>query len=149
MARYDLNPEHFASVRAEIEHLFTAAHAEAEHEKQFALEPAYDQYEKIEQLGMLKLYVLRKDDEAVGFGLFFLNKDMHHSSATFAVNDSIFLSPDDRHSGLAAAMVQAIDTDLRANGAQAVIYQMREGCSFKTLLTDAGYHKTADVWVKD
>jgi hypothetical protein len=145
---YEMNPEHFASVRDELAELFAAAHAESEFE-QFPLQADYDKYDQLETLGMLQCYVMRKDEVAIGFGLYLVSPDLHHKQATFAQNDSIFLIPAERHGLLARAMVEAVDQDLRARcGVDMVLYHMRPGCSFTTLMKESGYHETGTIWAK-
>jgi hypothetical protein len=112
------------------------------------LELDYGQYKLLEDLGTLVPYIVRDNGVMVGYAWFIFHTATHHRGVHFASNDSLYLRPDYRHGALSGRIIDALERDLKTRGAEVIVYSMRPGKEYSTLLGSRGYGPLETQWGK-
>lgn len=80
------------------------------------LDPMWHEYAALEKMGRLVVYTARDDGELVGYSAFFINRHMHYAGTTVAINDVLFLHPDQRKSTCGYRLIKFCDDMLKERG---------------------------------
>jgi hypothetical protein len=80
------------------------------------LEPMWNQYFALEDLGRFIIYTVRDDGVLVGYGAFFVTPHMHYGSTVVAMNDVLFIHPEYRKSTGGYRLIKFCDESLRQRG---------------------------------
>lgn len=89
-----------------------------------AYNPDWDEYLACEARRSFVAWSLRKDGELIGYNAFFVIRAMHYKDHAFAMNDVIYLKPDERGvEGL--AMILLTERDLRDMGVSKAFYHVK------------------------
>jgi GNAT superfamily N-acetyltransferase len=147
LAREDL-----ASVRASNIEVLLASHwQEIAHYKDIPLDVSWSDYEKVEQVGMLRIYTARVGRELVAYACYKVARNSHYQSSLQAIQDVLFVEPAHRRSGIGGQLVAFADCMLRTEGVQ-VTYQHSKvsgiGRLLDELLLSQGYELIERIWAK-
>ena len=83
----------------EVEPLLELHYQELCLNKEFVkLDPRWDKYAALEIAGSFVIYTAREDGKLVGYSAFFISPHPHYAGLTVAVNDVLFVHPDQRGS---------------------------------------------------
>lgn len=146
---YALEVETLEKCVPDIQHMFVAHHGESEVlQDKLSFEVDWAQYRTAEQLGILRCYILRKDGIAIGYAWFTLHTHAHHKGEIFAVNDSLYLLPVERHTQISPMVIDAIEADLKRHGAAVITYAMKAHKTYSHLLSTRGYAPLETMWGK-
>ena len=104
-----------------------------------ALNVNWNQFIKLEEVGVLKTYGIRENDFLVGYALFFVNYSMEYSDSLQASMNNIFIHPDHRGQGL--DFIQWCDEQLKEEGVQVVYHHVKVKNDYGKLLNKLGYEK--------
>ena len=93
--------------------------------KDIPLSPDYAQYKKLDEMGILRVYTARDtDNKLVGYCVFFVNKNLHYSSAPpQAMQDIIFIDPEKR--GFGAKFILWTEKQLAAEGVAVLFHHIK------------------------
>lgn len=81
----------------DMQPLFEKHWHEIAYYRDIPLEPDYELYMKMEELGTLRVFVARDDDQKIiGYAVFFIKHNLHYKSSLQALQDIIFIDPDRR-----------------------------------------------------
>lgn len=111
------------------------------------LNPDYDRYYTLEDLGMLRIYTARYNDELVGYFISMLAPHMHYRELNVAVNDILYILPAHRGSTCGYRLIKGAILDLKNNtDTQIVCIHMKVQHPFRPLLKKLGFDQTEENW---
>lgn len=111
---------------------------EIAHYPDIALDPDFEMYVKMEEIGFLRVYTARDSKGALfGYALYFVRYNLHYKASLQAHQDIIYIHP--KHRGTGAKLIVWADNDLRREGVQAVYHHVKAAHNFGPLLERMGY----------
>lgn len=132
--------EHIYEAWDEAIDLMDANHKETGSFDQTKFNPSRENYEKIEDVGMLKLFTARDGETLVGYAIFLVSPHLHYSSMLFAQQDVMFM--DKAHRGIGAyRFMNWIDEVLAEMGVEVVIRSVHVRNDYSRALMKIGYEK--------
>jgi hypothetical protein len=135
---YQFNQEKMSDILTEVKPLLFLHYKEIAHYQDIPLEPDWEAYQKLEELGVMRIYTARNDThQLVGYALFFLKANLHYKSSLQAAQDILFIHPE--HRGFGAKFLLWCDQQLKADGVQAVYHHVKKEHNFGPLLEKFGY----------
>lgn len=95
------------------------------------------------------IYTARVDGSLVGFAIYFLLYGTHFQSVKTAFEDSFYVKPEQRDSGLWLQLLMYAERELTADGAKLISqHQKVQFPQFATGLAALGYEHIDNVWGK-
>lgn len=112
---------------------------EIAHYQDIELDPDYEQYLKIQELGMIRVFTARDEinSSLIGYSVFFVRHNLHYKNSKQAVQDILFLHPERR--GVGGKLIDFADSMLTADGVQVVYHHVKKEHNFGKLLERKGY----------
>lgn len=110
--------------------------------------PRWDAYSKMAEQDLLRLFVVRENDEIIGYAVFMLMVHPIHGDDKFAINDAVYLVPHRRHGILTPALFQAVEETLRSDGVSVITYHMKVHATFSKLMSALGYTPMETMYAK-
>lgn len=139
--------EKFEDVVEEVKPLITEHYREIAHYQDIELKPDYEKYQKLQDLGMLRFYTARNDAGLlIGYGVFFVQKNMHYSDSIQAVQDILFIRKGFRGTG--GRLIAFCDDSLRAEKVQVVYHHVKQAHNFGPLLERMNYQLVDLIYAK-
>jgi hypothetical protein len=92
----------------------------------FIAHPNVEHYGKMEDAGMLRLYLVHEDGVCIGYCTMAVTLDIHDVTRTIAVQDGVYIRPD-RRNGTGRRFIAWIDRKLAEEGVFKVIRAYRLG----------------------
>lgn len=110
--------------------------------------PDYDRYKKLEEIGILYIYVLRNEaNEVIGYWTFISMPHLHYMGDVYAVNDLVFIEP--KYRGIRVPhWFRAIESDLKSKGVSVISYHMKTYAPFTKLMDHLGFDCQEYVYTK-
>jgi len=118
------------------------------YQDEIKLNPSYDKYLQLEELGMLHIVTVRDGEELVGYNINFINSHLHYSDHVYAVNDIIFLKPEYRNVGVAIGLLEVTEQELKKLGVSVVTIHMKTDHPFKSLMEHAEFTQQEHIYSK-
>lgn len=108
-----------------VEALLLAHWQEVAHDRDvIALRPDWRRYLADEEAGNFIAYTLRRGAHLIGYNAFFLGRNHHYMDHVFAVNDVIYLRPEERGAdGL--RMIILAEKEIKALGVSKIFYHIK------------------------
>lgn len=133
----NLTPELLEEVKPLLEKHWN----EIAHFKDIPLDPNYDLYLKMQDLKMLRCYLMRDNDGRVlGYSVYVVRPNMHYRSCLTATEDIIFVDPLHRRNGM--FFINWCDEQLKSLGVQLVTHHIKFALDWSKALMRQGYEKT-------
>lgn len=135
--------EKYDDVIDEIKPLLELHYNEIAKYKDIPLEPDWSCYKAMESLGVLKIFTCRActeelgKGELVGYGIYFVKKHLHYTSALIANQDILFLRKDHRGKGM--RFINWCDEQLKAMGVTMTIQHVKATHNFGPMLERLNY----------
>jgi len=126
--------------------LLKAHWEEIAHYKDIPLEPIYEEYLKIEELGLTRVYTSRKEGKLIGYMVVFVRYHMHYASSLHAVQDILFIS--EAHRGIGAKFILWCEDQLRAEGVQVICQHMKAAHDKTVFMRRLGYELVDHIFTK-
>lgn len=111
-------------------------------------DPDLDIYKILADAGNIKILAARREDELVGWTLFWISPHQYHPSTKFAISDVTYVIPEHRGTGVLKEMLVKADALLRSIGVEAISWQARADKDFGAALEKQGYEKTTITYAK-
>lgn len=140
--------EALADVRAEIAPLLEAHWREIAHYQDILLDPDWEFYAAIEELGRLRIFTARDDGRLVGYGVFFVSPNRHYRASIQAAQDILFVHPDYRGRTCGARLIKFCDEQCRAENIQVIYHHIKAAHDFGPLLIHCGYELVDLIYAK-
>lgn len=110
------------------------------HQDVIKLDPRWQVYAALEQLGHFVVFTAREDDgRLVGYNAFFLNRHMHYGGFTVAQNDVLFLHPTARRGTTALRFIDWCELKLWQMLAEKITYHIKFALDWRPILHRRGY----------
>jgi GNAT superfamily N-acetyltransferase len=136
-----------ADLFAELAPLLNAHYLEISHFQDIPLSPNYEAYQAIADTGGLRVFTARDEDrELVGYCVFFVRHNLHYKSSLQAVQDILFIRPDQRGTG--ARLIKWCDEQLKKEGVQVVYQHVKAAHNFGEMLERMGYEFVDLIYAK-
>ena len=114
MITYDT--ELYSSCIEEIKPLFYKHWLEiAGHQDTVKLDPDFDRYQSIEEMGSLRIFTVRDDGKLIGYFISFIMPHIHYRNTVYALNDILYLAPEYRGGTIGYRMFKLVMKDLKDN----------------------------------
>jgi hypothetical protein len=104
-------------------------------------------YRNCEEQGILRLYTFRRNNELLGYAVFFVKRNPHYQTSIQANQDVLFLSTKAR-GPLSLKFIRFCDNELRAEGVQAVYHHVKVAHNFGLILQRMGYELTDLIYAR-
>lgn len=121
------------------------------------LAPDWDKYRWLEKHGILRSVIARRAGRLIGYDVFFVQPSMHYSTSIWAVNDILYLDPEERRGMAGVRLILQSEALLKSLGVRKVLYHTKlhvhlgHGKAHGTvgdLLVKLGYKHVEDVLAK-
>ena len=115
--------ESYAGAILDFKKLFAMHWQENAVYKDIPLNPDYDTYQKIDELGSLAAYTARigAGQELIAYAVFLIRSShLHYKEHAWAMNDIIWVHPDHRNLGIGNGLVDCWQADLKRRGIHVV-----------------------------
>jgi len=141
--------ESFAEMLEEMKSHLDEHYTETEtYQDKVPLNPDYDAYQVLEDLGALSVVTARDDEKLVGYCLTFMNMSPHSKDHLFATNDMIYVERDYRHTAVAPELMSMVESVMQDNDVSILTFNMKTHIPFESLLDNLGYDRVESVYSK-
>lgn len=116
------------------------------------LNPDWDTYRKLENIGMLYLYTARKDKKLAGYFCVVATKGLHYADHILAACDVIYISPEYRKGSAGSKLIKYAEKDLKDKNVSSLSINTKCHAPFDALLERMGYgliEKTYSKYIGD
>lgn len=141
-ARETLTPE----LVAEVVPLLIAHWTEVAHYRDIPLDPKWDRYYQLQEIGALLVYTSRLNGRLIGYNAFFKDGHLHYRQSMQGGNDVIFIDPRER--GFGRRFIAWCVEQLRAEGVQVNSYHVKVSHDWGHILAEQGFEPVEVVWCK-
>lgn len=118
---------------------------EIAHYKDIPLAPDFDLYRKLEDLGMVRCYTARDENNSlVGYAVYFIKANPHYKFSKQASQDILFVSKDRR--GMGGRFIKWCDEQLQLEKVQIVHHHVKCAHDFGPMLERFGYEKIESIY---
>jgi len=109
--------ERFGAITAELQALFSDMWSDMSRDQSLPpMEVDYDNYVRLEGLGVLRTFTVRWQGELVGAMVFFVAPNMHHRSSLWATCDVVWIRPDMRKPMVGMRLVRYAEITFEHDG---------------------------------
>jgi len=119
---------------------------ESEHFKDIPLDPDFEQYQKLDEAGMLRVFTVRVDKELIGYSILFVMTSIHHKQSIHANHDVLFIHKE--HRGIGSMFIKYCDEQLEAEGVDVVYQSTKLSYDFGKMLNRIGYEHVDNVYYR-
>ena len=105
------------------------------------LNPDYDKYLKLAEMGMMHCVTVRDDKKLVGYFISFIQPHLHYQDTIYALNDILYLDPQYRGTNAAVKMFVFAEEQLREEGVDVIVLHMKTSLPFEGLAKFLHYDK--------
>lgn len=120
---------------------------EIAHYKDIPLDPDFEQYAKLEDIGALRAFTARTADGLlIGYSVFFVRHNIHYRSSLQASQDVLYVDPSRR--GFGAKFILYCDKQLAQEGIQVVYQHIKAEHNFGPMLERLGYEQVDLIFGK-
>ena len=116
--------------------------------KTFPLDPDWDAYEKLLDIGRLKFITCKDDGKLVGYIIFFISPHLHYKSCLTAFEDIYFLKKEYRKGRVGIRLFQFAEKLLKEQGINRIIYNTKVHSDNTSLFEYLGYSFMDKVFTK-
>lgn len=102
-------------------------------------DPDFDLFLKMEDLGLLRFFVAKKDGELAGYCSFIVQSDPHSKKSLQAHGEAMFLKKEFRGQGVATSFLNWCDDQLRREGIDNVYRNAQPNSKIYKILEGLGY----------
>ena len=140
--------ESFPEIKDEAMHLLVQHFEEISANQDIKLNPNFDHYGMLEDMGLYKFFTARIDGKLVGYCSFFLANNFHYQDSFQAQQDILFLTKMARGYGNASKLIKYCDQRLKELGVQVVYQHVKLKHDFSPLLVKHGYKRVEYICSK-
>jgi hypothetical protein len=90
----------------------------------FPLDVDWPAYLRMERAGQIKSWAARRGGKLVGYTLFYVHPQMHAAGSVWAVNDLVYLVPEERRGWGGVHLIRGPEQPLRDLGARCIWYNV-------------------------
>lgn len=112
------------------------------------LNPDWEAYEKLEELGVLTIFTARHFGKLVGYFVVIVQSNIHYKDHVFASNDIIYLHPDYRKGLTGVKLIKFAEKCLIQDGVSVMVINTKVKNPFDPVLERLGFNLTERVYSK-
>lgn len=112
------------------------------------LDPDWDEYDRLAEMGRLHLLTVRDDDKLVGYYVGIVKPHLHYKSTLMAFNDVMYIKPEYRQGMVGVRIFKEIERTLKDRGVQKMFMNTKEHHNFGVILERLGWHKAETNYSK-
>jgi GNAT superfamily N-acetyltransferase len=112
------------------------------------LNPDWDAYYNLEEVGILKIFTARSDGVLVGYFVVLCRTHIHYKDHIFAANDILYLHKDYRKGFTGAKLMKFAEKCLQEDGVSVLVVNTKRHKPFDSLLEWLGYKHVENVYSK-
>ena len=112
------------------------------------LNPDWEKYQKLQDLGIVKPYELRIDGELNGYIVILFNNHLHYKDDIFAHVDVLFVSEKARKGMSAIRFMKYVEKEMRNLGASVMSYHIKIQHDYPALFKRLGYEPNEKIYAK-
>lgn len=117
------------------------------HYQDILLEPAFDEYKRIEDAGLIRCFTVRTEfKKLIGYAVFVVRNNMHYRSSKNALLDIIYIDP--AYRGIGKDFISWCDEELRGEQVQVVFHHLKAAHSYGKMLERMGYELMDLIYAK-
>lgn len=105
------------------------------------LDPDYEKYLTLSELGILHCVTVRDKGVLIGYFITFIQPHLHYQETLYGVNDILFLEPSYRGSDVAVKLFMFAEERLRDEGVDVLVLHMKTSLPFEGLAKFLHYDK--------
>tara|TARA_R110000772_G_scaffold64511_2_gene144274 strand:- start:1682 stop:2146 length:465 start_codon:yes stop_codon:yes gene_type:complete len=115
---------------------------------QIALNPDYDKYQSLEEMGALRIATVRSGGKLIGYFISMINPHLHYQDHLYAINDILYLEESFRGADVALELFLFAEEDLKSLGVDVLIIAMKTAKPFDALCEALGHSNVERVYSK-
>lgn len=143
------NEERISEMRELLEPLLEEHYKEvAMYQDHIDLNPNWEAYEAMEEIGNTRMYAMWRDEELIGYNVFFVTPHMHYQDHEYAVNDVVYIHPDYRGTECTPEFFNYCEEMLQKEGISVISYHMKTFKPFQSLMEALEYDHAEHVYMK-
>jgi len=140
-----------SAIRDEVAPMLAAHHAEtAVFADEMPLAPNFAAYEKLEQLGALRVYTARRDGSLIGYSVCLVSTSLHRP--VVEANESLlYVVPEHRGKTVGVRLMRFVEAQLAAEGVQLLARRSKAGrpeLDLGSMLTRMGYTPVETIYAR-
>lgn len=112
------------------------------------LNPAWDEYIQLNELGLIHFYTVRDQGELVGYFCLTVSKSLHYKDHIFAACDIIYVKQDNRAGMTGHKLIKFAEDDLKKLGVSLIAINTKIHAPFDNLLNRMNYVQTERLYTK-
>jgi GNAT superfamily N-acetyltransferase len=112
------------------------------------LNPDWDAYADLEDVGILKIFTARSDGNLIGYFVVFVRSHIHYKDNLFAYNDILYLDKDYRKGFTGAKLMKFAEKCLKEDGVSVLVVNTKRHKPFDVLLSWLGYKHIENIYSK-
>lgn len=113
------------------------------------LNPDWDEYERLDKNGSLRIFTARDGAKLVGYFVLIVNRSLHYKSHMFAVNDILFMDKQYRQGSVAMRLLKFAEKSLKDDGVSLVMVNTKVHQPFDPLMERLGYNLIERIYSKN
>ena len=120
----------------------------AMYQDEIPLDPDWDFYASVDDLGVLQTFTCRDEGKLIGYFLFFCKSHPHYRNDNYAVNDIVYFHPDYRVAEVVPGAFRRVENILKAEGFSVVTYHMKVHKPWHKLMEGLNYDHAEHLYSK-
>lgn len=118
------------------------------HKEVVKLDPDYDKYLLLDNMGMLHVLTVRDEGVLIGYFISFIQPHMHYKSTIYAVNDILYLDKEYRKGLTGYKMFKRAEELLTEIGVDVIVIHSKVNKDFKSLMDKLGFNMVENTYSK-
>jgi GNAT superfamily N-acetyltransferase len=98
---------------------------ELAHYQDIPLRPDLNSYWQAHNSGILRIYIVRRYGEAIGYNVVFMRRNMHYSTSPQAAQDILYVLKEHRGEGIGRRLVTFSNEQLASEGVQVLAHHVK------------------------
>lgn len=112
------------------------------------LNPDWDVYKLMQEIGKLMWLIARDDGVIVGYSLFVISNNLHYKDYLYAIEDVFYVVGDRRGRTIGVGLVKKSEELLKARGVDVITHHAKFTNEFAPFLERLGYEKVETMLAK-
>lgn len=112
------------------------------------LNPDWEQYAKLDQSGLLRIFTARHDNQLVGYCVLVVSQSLHYKDHIFANNDVTFVLPEYREGQTGYKLIKYAEDYCKENNVSLLNINTKVHIPFDSLMTSMNYTLIERIYSK-